>query len=69
MYNDCTPRRLSIQAHLAVDELATHAHRATDPVARSHWQIIRLLAQGLTSAQVATVTGYTLNRIRTIARR
>jgi transposase len=69
MYNDCMPKRLSIQAHLAVDELETHYRRAKDPVARSHWQIIWLLAQGLTSGQVAAVTGYTVNWIRTIARR
>jgi Winged helix-turn helix len=38
-------------------------------VARSHWQIIWLLAQELTSAQVAAVPGYTGNWIRTLARR
>jgi transposase len=69
MYNDCMPKRLSIQAHLAVDALALHYRRAKDPVARSHWQVIWLLAQGLPSAQVAAVTGYTVNWIRTIARR
>jgi transposase len=63
------PTRLSIQAHLGVDELATHYRRAKDPVARSHWQVIWLLAQGRPSAQVAAVTGYTANWIRTIARR
>lgn len=63
------PKRLSIQAHLGVDELATHYRRAKDPVARSHWQVVWLLAQGLASAQVAAVTGYTVNWIRTIARR
>jgi transposase len=42
---------------------------ARDPVARSHWQIIWLLAQGLASEQVAVVTGYTVNWIRTLVRR
>jgi transposase len=37
-------------------------------VARSHWQIIWLLAQGLSSAQATAVIGYTVNRVRTIAR-
>ena len=69
MYNDCMPKRLSIQAHLSVDELATHYRRAKDPVARSHWQVIWLLAQGRPSTPVAVVTGYTVNWIRTIARR
>jgi transposase len=69
MYNDRMPKRLSIQAHLDVDELERHYRRAKDPVARSHWHIIWLLAQGLASAQVAVVTGYTVNWIRTLARR
>jgi transposase len=63
------PKRLSIQAHLSVDALETHSRRAKDPVARSHWQVIWLLAQGLPSAQVAAVTGYSVNWIRTMARR
>ena len=63
------PKRLSIQAHLSVDELGTHYRRAKDLVARSHWQVIWLLAQGLPSAQVAAVTGYSVNWTRTMARR
>jgi transposase len=63
------PTQLSIQAHLAVDELETHDRRAKDPVARSHWQVIWLLAQGLPAAQVAAVTGDTVNWMRPIARR
>jgi transposase len=69
IYNDYMPKRLSIQAHLSIDALETHDRRAKDPVARSHWQVIWLLAQGLPSAQVAAVTGYSVNWIRTIARR
>ena len=69
MYNDCMPTRLSIQAHLTVDELERRYRRAKDPVARSHWHTIWLLAQGLASGQVAAVTGYTVNWIRTLARR
>ena len=48
------------QAHLAVDEVAIRYRRAQDPVVRSHWQVIWLLAQGLPSAQVAAVTSYTV---------
>jgi Winged helix-turn helix len=69
MYTDYMPKRLSIQAHLSVDELETRYRRAKEPVARSHWQIIWLLAQGLAFARVAAVTGYTVNWIRTMARR
>jgi hypothetical protein len=57
VYNDGMPKRHSIQAHLAVDELETRNRRAIDPVARSHWQVIWLLARRLPSAPVAAVTG------------
>jgi transposase len=63
------PKRLSIQAHLSLADLETRYRGAKDPVARSHWQIIWLLAQGQASAQVAVVTGYTVNWIRLLARR
>jgi transposase len=63
------PKRLSIEAQLALHEVERRYRTAKDPVARSHWQIIWLLAQELTSAQVAAVTGYPVNWIRTIARR
>ena len=69
MYNECMPKRRSIRAHLAVDELEIHDRRAKEPVARSHWHIIWLLAQGLAAAQVAVVTGYTVNGIRALSRR
>ncbi len=63
------PRRLTVASHLTVDELHARYRQATDPVARSHWQIIWLLAQGLPTAQVATATGYTPAGSRTLARR
>src|SRR4029453_2699137 len=69
MYNDFMPKRLSIQTHFTLHELETRYRKARDPVVRSHWQIIWLLAQELTSAQVAAVRVYTLNWIRTMARR
>jgi hypothetical protein len=37
-------------------------------MACSHWQAIWLLAQGLPSAPMAAVTGYTVNWIRAITR-
>jgi transposase len=69
MYNDCMPKRLSIQTHLTLHELETRYRKAREPVVRSHWQIMWLLAQELPSAQVAAVTGYTANWVRTVARR
>jgi transposase len=38
-------------------------------VARSHYQIIWLLAQGTPTAEVAHVTGYSVNWVRALARR
>ena len=63
------PRQLSLQPHLALETLERRYRAARDPVARSHWQIIWLLARGMASAQVAAVTGYTINWVRTIAQR
>jgi transposase len=50
-------------------KLEQHYRQAHDPVARSQWQIVWLLAQGQTSAEVAEATGYSLTWIRTVARR
>jgi transposase len=69
MYNVCMPKRLSIYPHLTLDALERRYRTAKDTVARSHWQMIWLLAQGNPSAQVAVVTGYTINWVRSIAQR
>ena len=63
------PKRLSIQAHLSCDELERRYRAAKAPVARSHWQIIWLLVQGLPSEHVAAVTGDTVNWVRSLAQR
>lgn len=62
-------RRLSIPAHLALDELEQRYRRATDPIARSQWQIVWLLSRGMPTAEVARVTRYSVNWVREIARR
>ena len=62
-------RHLSLSEHLPLDVLEQRYRQAKDPVARSQWQIIWLLASGQLSHQVATVTGYSAHWIRTIARR
>ena len=69
MYTDYMPKRLLIHAHLALDELETRYRRAKDPVVRRHGESIWPLAQGVAFAQVAAVTGYIVNWIRTTARR
>lgn len=62
-------RPINIRADLSVEELERRYRQAQDPVARSQWQIVWLLAHGQSSAQVAAATGYSLTWIRTIARR
>jgi transposase len=62
-------RRLLIPPHLPVTELEQRYRGAKDPVARSHWQILWLLSSGTPTAEVARVTGYSVNWVRELARR
>lgn len=62
-------RSLRLPPHLTLAELEQRYRRADDPVARSQWQIVWLLAQDLPTAEVARVTGYSVNWIREIAKR
>ena len=57
------PKRITIEPHLSLDELETCYRRAKDPVERSHYQIIWLLATGRPTEEVAAVTGYSRNWI------
>jgi transposase len=52
------PRRIAIQPRLSLEELENRYRQAKDPVERSHYQIIWLLAQGRPSEEVASITGY-----------
>jgi transposase len=69
VYNENMPKQTTIEPHLELKELETRYRRATDPVDRSQWQIIWLLAQKHKVAEVAEVTGYTQGWIRELARR
>ncbi len=60
---------MSIRADLSGEELERRYRQASDPVARSQWQIVWLVAQGQPSEQVVEVTGYSLTWVRTVARR
>jgi transposase len=62
-------KRLQLADHLTIDELEQRYRQASEPVARSHWQILWLLRQGRSSAEVAAVTGYTTTWIYAIVRR
>jgi transposase len=62
-------RRVAVAPHLTVEELEGRYRGAEDPVARSQWQIVWLLARGTPTAEVARVTGYGVRWIQEVARR
>ena len=62
-------RRLRLTPHLRPAELEARYRRASDPVARSHWHMLWLLAQGQSIQEVVCNTGYSATWIATIARR
>jgi transposase len=62
-------RKLVIPQDLSGDELEARYRRARDPVERSHWQIVWLLARGEPTAAVCRATGYSPTWVREVARR
>jgi transposase len=62
-------RRRTLAPHLEPDQLEQRYRKASDPVARSQWQILWLLAQGQSTKQVMQSTGYSENWICTIVQR
>jgi transposase len=62
-------RRMAIAPHLTIADLEQRYRQAGDPVARSQWQILWLLAGGLPTAEGARVTGYSVRWVQEIARR
>ncbi len=62
-------RSLVLPPHLPPAELERRYRRARDPVERSHWQIVWLLARGEPTAAVCRATGYSPNWVREVARR
>ncbi len=63
------PQRLTVPSHLPPADLEARYCCARDPFARSHWQIIWLLASGRSATKVAAVTGSSVPWVRQIARR
>jgi transposase len=62
------PKRITITPHLPVEDLERRYRQAKDPIERSHYQIIWLLAQGKPSEEVAAVTGYSRHWIYELVR-
>jgi len=63
------PRHIHLEPHLTDDDLYKRYRAADDPVERSHWHFLWLLAGGMTATAVAAVTGYSAYWIGHIARR
>ena len=63
------PKTIKIVAHLDAAELGDRYRKAHDPVERSHYQILWLIAQGKSTTQVMEATGYSRGWIQQLARR
>src|SRR5215831_4124231 len=63
------PRHIHLRPHLTDHELHERYRSAHDPVERSRWHFLWLLARGLTATAVAQVTGYSAYWIGQNARR
>ncbi len=63
------PKKIKLEPHLESGELENRYRKARDPVARSHYQIIWLIAEGKTTTGVIEATGYCRDWIQQIARR
>ena len=63
------PKYVHVAAHLTLKELEQQYRKANNPVQRSHFQMIWLLARGKHICEVAEMTGYCANWIRILARR
>lgn len=62
-------RRRTLAPHLEREELERRYRQATDSVARSQRQILWLLAQGQSTDQIVSSTGYSKNWICTVVQR
>ena len=63
------PKTIKLEPHLESQELENRYRKAHDPVLRSHYQILWLISEGKTTAQVMEVTGYSRGWIQQLARR
>lgn len=63
------PKRLNLEPHQSVEQLFKFYRQTSDPIERTRYQIIWLLAQGKRTEDVASVTGYCRNSIYRLVRR
>ena len=69
LQNRGMPKRIRLSPYLTDHELHKRYRHSLDPVERSRWQFLWLLARGLTAMAIARVTGYSAYWIGQIARR
>jgi hypothetical protein len=53
--------QITLQPHLSIDELEMRYRRAKAPTERSQLQIVWLIAQGKSTEEAASITGYNPN--------
>lgn len=63
------PRYASLSPHLSIADLEQRYRTARDPVGRTHWHRLWLVAQGRHVPEVAHLVGYSPNWVREIIRR
>ena len=63
------PKTIKLTPHLRSEQLENRYRKARDPVLRSHYQILWLISEGKTTAQVMEHTGYSRGWIQRLARR
>lgn len=63
------PRYATVTPHLTPDELGDRYRHAHDPVARTHWHLLWLVAQGHHVPEAARLVGYTANWACELVRR
>src|SRR5260221_8016819 len=62
-------RRISLEPHLTIEELERSYRSTKDPVERSRWLFLWLLARGQPAKVIASIAGYSAYWIGRIARR
>jgi transposase len=62
-------RHILLEPHLTIEELERRYRSTKDPVERSRWHFLWLLARRLTAKVIASITGYSAYWIGRIARR
>ena len=63
------PKSLILKPHLSSEQLKQRYRSSSDPVERSHYQIIWLLASGKTVPEVSSITDYSTQWIYKLANR